>query len=86
MGRAEDSFGLGPVGEYSGHIDDPRSRRVLFSECDGRRGPYVEIHGLGVGFEPIGQLFKGLKKDSCLVGLPLVPFGRGSIRANLLGI
>jgi len=35
MGWPEDSFGLGPVGEYSGHIDDPRSRWILFSECNG---------------------------------------------------
>jgi len=25
MGWAEDTFGLGPVWEYSGHIDNPRS-------------------------------------------------------------
>jgi hypothetical protein len=61
VGWTEDAFDFRSVWQNSGQVDDPCSRGILIGERDGRRGPDVELHELGVGFEPISQLIRGLR-------------------------
>lgn len=74
----ENPLDLCSIREYSGQLDEPPSRGTLFSGRDGRGGPDVEVHDLGIGLEPIRQLFKAIDEESARRRSFHIPCEQGS--------